>query len=59
MIIEYEPALKKWVVYKKDGALLVDIFKGSKKECDAFIRKAKKNERKIKTKVKTNKTKIA
>ena len=55
MLIEYEDALKKWVVYKKDGSLLVDIFKGSKKECESFIRKAKKNERKTKT----NKAKIA
>ena len=48
MILEYEPALKMWVVYKKDGALLVDVFKGSKSECNSFIRKANKNERKNK-----------
>lgn len=42
MIIEYDEFYKCWVVWKKEGSVMFEIFRGSKKDCKEYLRKGRK-----------------
>lgn len=44
MRIEKDSILKKWVVWKVDGSILKEIFRGNtKKECELFLERVQQN----------------
>lgn len=44
MIIEKDKILNRWVIWKKEKAILIEIFRGNtKRDCLNFIKKEVKN----------------
>ena len=44
MIIEKDKILNRWVVWKVDGSILKEIFRGNtKKECELFLERVQQN----------------
>lgn len=48
MKIEYDDYYKCWVVWKKEGSGMFELYRGLKKDCKAFAKKEEKREKRKK-----------